>query len=118
MTNDSAVNCEMKTACADPPAASGVGGKYRRLVDFDTQAWNALIRMKIEMEDRQNRIRVSISDVVNTILKAPASTGQDSLIAGSIKAELLKLWSASTEKLSEYQRGFEAGLMYALQRAR
>ncbi len=105
-----------KIAC--PTSEPVMNSKYRRLVDFDGPAWSVLIRLKVEMEDRQNRIRVSISDVVNTVLKAQRYNSREPQIAEKIRAELLKLWSIQPERLSEFQRGFEAGLICALQSAR
>ncbi len=102
----------------DTGAESGTIEKFRRLVDFDASAWNVLIRLKIEMEDRQNKIRVSISDVVNTVLKASKSDKCDPQIIEKVKAELLKLWDNPSENLNEFQRGFEAGLIYVLQNMR
>lgn len=89
--------------------------KYRRLVDFDCDAWSTLIHLKFEMETSQNRVRVSISEVVNTVLKKSRQDKCEPPSEERIKAELQKLWSTSTENPSEFQRGVESGLIFALQ---
>jgi hypothetical protein len=109
--------CVSKSAGKPPQtkAGSSMSTKYRRLVDFDCDAWSTLIHLKFEMETSQNKVRVSISEVVNTVLKKSRLDKYEPLSEERIRAELLKLWSTSAVNPSEFQRGVESGLIFALQ---
>jgi hypothetical protein len=89
--------------------------KYRRLVDFDQEAWNMLIRMRREMEEREKKCRVSISEVINSVLRRPRRAEGDGEILTRIRNELLDLWKKPDTEKSDFQRGFESGLIFVLQ---
>ncbi|MBX8639489.1 MAG: hypothetical protein KIS29_04025 [Thermoplasmata archaeon] len=94
-----------------------IGGeaKYRRLVDFDQAAWNMLIKMRREMEEREKKCRVSISEVINSVLRGPKQELGDYDILAQVRSELLNLWKKPDAEKSDFQRGFESGLIFVLQ---
>ncbi len=87
---------------------------FKRLVEFDSVGWESLIRLRREMEESEKRCRISISEVVNTLLKQarPEQIHCDALEL--IRSELLKLWSQPERERTDFQKGFESALIHIM----